>query len=168
MKTPQTILSELLLSAGFDNDSIEVCDGPNQESVRLNIKTGDSGLLIGKNGEVLLSLNHIFKNMVLKHSPETKITASVDVNNYKARQEENIKAKALMLAERARFFKRDIDMEPMNAYDRMLVHTVFSETLDIKTESSGYGRERHVVIKYQAGESDILSSEEERTSSFRI
>ena len=53
------------------------------------------------------------------------------------------------MAERARFFKKDIEMSPMTAYERMIVHSSFSDFPDIETESFGGGRDRFVVIKYK-------------------
>jgi predicted RNA-binding protein Jag len=53
-----------------------------------------------------------------------------------------------MLAERARYFKSSIEMDPMSSYERMIVHAEFTETPDIATESAGFGKDRHVVLKY--------------------
>jgi spoIIIJ-associated protein len=55
-----------------------------------------------------------------------------------------------MMAERARSFQYDVELTPMNAYERLIVHTVLSDSPNVKTESSGEGRNRRVVIKYAA------------------
>ena len=73
---------------------------------------------------------------------------TIDVNNYQEKKNEDIKNKATMMAERARFFKNNVEMIPMNPYERMIVHSLFTASEDIETESTGKGRERRVVIKY--------------------
>lgn len=72
----------------------------------------------------------------------------IDVNGYQKKRIDEIKDKATILVERARYYKSSVDMDPMSPYERMIVHSVFSQDQQIKTESAGEGRERHVVIKY--------------------
>ena len=79
----------------------------------------------------------------------------VDVNNYQGKKTEELKSKAAMLAERARYFKSDVEMSPATAYERMIIHSIFSNTKDIKTESMGEGKNRRVVIKYIATEDPL-------------
>jgi len=73
----------------------------------------------------------------------------IDVGDYQNKRIQDIKNKAVVMGERARFFKKDIEMMPMTSYERMIVHSTFTDFPDIETESSGSGRERYVVIKYR-------------------
>jgi spoIIIJ-associated protein len=73
---------------------------------------------------------------------------SLDVNGYKEAQAERLKGVAKMLAERAKMFKHDVEMEPMSAYERLVIHSVFENDPTIRTESHGEGKFRRVVIKY--------------------
>jgi spoIIIJ-associated protein len=57
-------------------------------------------------------------------------------------------AKAVMMAERARSFRYDVELSPMSAYERLIVHSALSSEPHVKTESQGEGRGRRVVIKY--------------------
>jgi spoIIIJ-associated protein len=62
-----------------------------------------------------------------------------------------VRQNARPLAQRARLFKHDVEMAPMSAYERLVVHELFSEDPEIKTESAGEGKFRHIVLKYKSG-----------------
>ena len=53
-----------------------------------------------------------------------------------------------MMAERARYFKSSVEVDPMPAFERRIVHEFLSDAIDLKTESTGFGAKRRVVIKY--------------------
>ena len=121
---------------------------------RIIIATTDSAVLIGERGDRLLALNHIVKKIVEHENSEgEEVSFLIDVNDYQKRRIDSLRSKAHMLAERARYFKSSVEMEPMSSYERMIVHAEFSETPDIMTESSGKGKERHVVLKYTESKS---------------
>ncbi len=114
-----------------------------------SIQSSDSAIIIGKEGETLDALTHILRRVV-----ETKFAEgigheiSIDVNGYKEARVEKLKGTARMLAERAKMFKHDVEMDPMSSYERLVVHSAFENDPSIKTESYGEGRFRRVVIKY--------------------
>ena len=56
-----------------------------------------------------------------------------------------------MMAERARYFKSSVEVDPMPAFERRIVHEFLSNATDLKTESTGFGHTRRVVIKYVGG-----------------
>ena len=66
---------------------------------------------------------------------------------------ERVRANARMLAQRARLFKRDVEMSPMNPYERLVVHELFAEDPEIQTLSEGEGKFRHIVLKYRSVQS---------------
>lgn len=117
-----------------------------------SIKTNDVDFLVGKDGTSLLSLNHLIKRMVdqklSKANSDEQLSFIVDVNGYQQRKIDDLKNKAKMMVERARFFKSSVELEPMSSYERMVVHTFLKTLPDIKTESIGVGSERRVVVKY--------------------
>ncbi len=102
------------------------------------------------NGEALFALNHLIKKIVENNSKEEEMGKEilVDVNGFQKRKVENIYAIAHMMAERARYFKSNIEVDPMSAFERRIVHEFLSNEQDLKTESTGEGRTRRVVIKY--------------------
>jgi len=112
------------------------------------IETPDSRFMIGRDGETLRSLNHIVNKIVEKTSKDGEATIFVDVNGYQKKRFDNLKNIAHMMAERARFFKSSVEIDPMPPYERRIIHTFLEGQKDIRTESSGTGPNRRVVIKY--------------------
>jgi spoIIIJ-associated protein len=113
------------------------------------IETPDSRYMIGREGETLRSLNHLIQKIVDKDSTEEKPPSIfIDVNGYQKKRFDNLKNIAHMMAERARYFKSNIEIDPMSAYERRIIHMFLEGAKDIKTESEGVGPTRRVVIKY--------------------
>jgi spoIIIJ-associated protein len=116
----------------------------------INIKAEDPNILIGYKGETLMALSHILKKIADKEKGEDieKLSFIVDVNGYQKRRIDEIKDKSRILVERAKYYKSSVEMEPMSPYERMIVHSLFSEEKNITTSSTGFGKERKVVITY--------------------
>ncbi|MEK7175672.1 MAG: R3H domain-containing nucleic acid-binding protein [Patescibacteria group bacterium] len=72
----------------------------------------------------------------------------IDINNFQKQHIEKLHSIAHTMAERARFFKSSIEIDPMSAFDRRIIHEFLSDASDLKTESIGEGFSRRVVIKY--------------------
>jgi predicted RNA-binding protein Jag len=79
---------------------------------------------------------------------EESFKCTVDINDLQSKTDDKIKVKALSAAEEARKLKTDILLDPMSSYERMVVHSTLSDSVDITTESVGEGRERRIKIKY--------------------
>lgn len=142
-KTIQDILT--LIGVAYESITSSEVEG----RTAFVIKSPESHLLIGGRGIHLSALNHIIKRITAKtEAQEGALDFYVDVNDYHERLMQEIKNKATILAGRARSFKTNIEMEPMSSYERMIVHSFFQETADIKTESVGTGSGRHIVLKY--------------------
>ena len=115
----------------------------------LTIQAEEPSILIGYKGETLAALSHILKKISdTSGSEEEKISFIVDVNRYQKKRISEIKDKANILVERARYYKSSVEMDPMSPYERMIVHSLFSQDPNIKTESTGEGRERRIVVEY--------------------
>ncbi|MEK7088934.1 MAG: R3H domain-containing nucleic acid-binding protein, partial [Patescibacteria group bacterium] len=118
-------------------------------------------------GEALFAINYLARRMIeaktLKDSPKLDLRdflksnlgekqeglgILIDINGFQKRRIENIHAIAYMMAERARYFKSNIEVDPMPAFERRIVHEFLSNATDLKTESQGEGLSRRVVIKY--------------------
>lgn len=113
------------------------------------IETPDSRFMIGREGETLRSLNHIVRKITEKASNQEEISnIFVDVNGYQKKRFDSLKNIAHMMAERAKYFKSNIEIDPMPASERRIIHMFLEGIADIKTESEGYGPSRRVVIKY--------------------
>lgn len=113
------------------------------------IETPDSRFMIGREGETLRSLNHIVRKMLEKSSGEEEIAnVFIDINGYQKKRFDSLKNIAHMMAERAKYFKSNIEIEPMPANERRIIHMFLEKIPEIKTESEGFGPNRRVVIKY--------------------
>lgn len=114
------------------------------------IETPDSRFMIGRDGETLRSLNHLIQKMLEKGNEEESVRNNVfiDINGYQKKRFDTLKSTAHMLAERARYFKSRIEVDPMPAYERRIIHMFLEGQKDVKTESEGFGANRRVIIKY--------------------
>lgn len=120
------------------------------ENVQFSIRTEDAGMLIGENGQNLVALNHLVKRIAeykLNGEEMPFLPFSIDVNDYQARRMEELRDLAKMHAQRVRYFKKEITMEPMNSYERRIVHSALSNYPDITTQSVGEDPGRRIVIK---------------------
>ncbi len=104
-------------------------------------------------GEGLHALNHIIHRilearMSRKGEDKTELGVVIDIGGYQKKRVDNIRAIAHLMSERARYFKSNIEVEPMSPFERRIVHEFLANATDLKTESVGTGRSRRVVIKY--------------------
>lgn len=139
----ETIISDILERVGISH-TLEIQESA--DGVWFVVRTDDSYLLIGEGGKNLVALNYLVRRLVEKKLGEPFVFL-LDINDYHKRRLEEVKDLARMHAQRVRYFKKDIEMRPMNSYERRIVHTVLQEYPDIKTESIGERQERRVVIK---------------------
>jgi spoIIIJ-associated protein len=114
------------------------------------IKTQEAGLLIGENGQHLIALNHLLKKLSeneFKKRGLGGIQFFLDINNYQTKKNEELKNLARMAGQRVRYFKKEIELEPMSSYERRIIHATLTEYPDITTESAGEEPNRRVIIK---------------------
>lgn len=148
----QKILKEMLDAIGVPYSRIQEVDVAGQKIFA--IETDDARKLIGAHGDTIHAIDMLVKKMVEKRlssaDGEEFPMFLVDVNDYRSKQIRDLQTKALMMAERARSFQYDVELSPMSAYERLIVHTALQDAPNVKTESLGEGRNRRVVIKYSA------------------
>ncbi len=144
------IIEDFLSKTTFHIDRIDTQINDDDGSLWFVVRSNDSNLFIGKNGETLEAFNHILRKIIENKIKDTPLPYSIilDVNEYQKKKTENIKQVAHMMAERARFYKASVAIDPMNAFERRIIHTFLEKHKDLKTESEGFGPTRHVVIKY--------------------
>ena len=109
------------------------------------IEGDDSGLLIGRKGETLRSLQFMVRFLVSRKTGE-RVNLSIDVEGYDDRRRQSLSNLANRVAQRVVKTGRSIELEPMNPRERRLVHITLAESGDVYTESSGIGEGRRVVI----------------------
>ncbi|MFV9507395.1 MAG: RNA-binding cell elongation regulator Jag/EloR [Oscillochloridaceae bacterium umkhey_bin13] len=122
--------------------------GDIEETVTLHVEGADEeamGLLIGRRGETLRSLQFLL-NLLVSRKVQKWPQVVVDVGNYRQRRQESLEGLARRMAERVRQTNRPIMLEPMAAYERRIVHLALRDDTSIYTESSGEGENRKIVI----------------------
>ena len=113
--------------------------------IALNIKGDDLGILIGRRGQTLASLEYIVKLIVAGRS-KAWLLLTVDVAEYKRRRHDSLQRLALHLAEEVKSRRRPITLEPMPPDERRIIHLALSDHPDVTTHSVGEGENRKVVI----------------------
>lgn len=119
------------------------------------IETDDAPAVIGTHGDTLHAMDYLIKKIMERRmrpddEPSRDTLFLIDVNDYRSKKLRDLEARAKIMAERARSFQYDVELSPMSAYERLIVHSALSGMPNIKTESQGEGRTRRVVIKYTA------------------
>ena len=145
--------TELLDLLGIEYQNVEVLE--EEESFRVNISCEeDSGILIGYHGQSLDAFQKIISLVCFNSTGEWQHIL-VDVEGYRQEREDTLRDLAENAANRARFLNEPVALSPMNSYERRLVHTAVGELEDVRTESTGEGRDRRVVIyPSDTGEND--------------
>jgi spoIIIJ-associated protein len=157
MEDVEKILTDLLDAMGAVQKQVSRIDVAGQTVY--NISVDDAKPLIGMHGDTVHAIDFLVKKIVeqrhsKKEEKEEEPLFLIDVNEYRSRQIRDLQAKALMMAERARSFQYDVELNPMSAYERLIVHTTLQDAPNVKTESQGEGRNRRVVIRYAPATSE--------------
>lgn len=114
-------------------------------SIGLNIEGEDLGILIGRRGQTMVSLQQVVR-LIMSHKMDVKIPIVIDVEGYKQRRCEGLRTLANKLADQVRVRRVPFTMEPMPAFERRVIHLALAEHQDVTTESTGEGETRKVVI----------------------
>lgn len=134
----ENILGQLGLEGSFEVEERE-------EGVFVSIDTKDAGKLIGRDGDTLSALQLIV-NLIVSRQIENPKRVIVDVSNWRKGKEENLEQKAKTWAEEVKESGKTMELEPMPAWQRRVIHLIIEQTPGVKSESVGEGLERHLVI----------------------
>lgn len=149
--TIKEVIARLLIHMGVRVDAIAVSpQSAGTDTTLFSITIPDTTLLIGTHSEYLDAFDHLVRRIVAKKiGVETTLRFCIDINQYKHHRAEALRERARGWAQQVLKSKSDVVCDPMTSYDRMVVHTELKTIPNIKTESVGEGRERHIVVKYQ-------------------
>jgi len=128
---PKETLEKILASLGFQ---ATVEEHKLEEGVLLDVKTDDAGRLIGRQGQTLSDLQYI-TNRLLFQQDATTPKVMVDVGGYRAQAREALVKKAKDAAEKVRRWGDTVELEPMTAFDRRVVHQALKDDPDVETHS---------------------------------
>jgi spoIIIJ-associated protein len=136
-------LEQLLQHLGF---TATVEERHEDDSVLLDVKTEDSGRLIGRQGQTLGDLQYITNRLIFRQD-QTAPKVVVDVGGYRAQAREALIKKAQEAAEKVRRWGDVVELEPLNAYDRRIVHTALRDDPKIETHSVEVeGTDKKVIL----------------------
>ncbi len=128
---PRATLQRILDLLGF---STTVEEHHLEEGLLLDVKTDDSGRLIGRQGQTLADLQYITNRMLFQQDPSVpKIT--VDICGYRAQARDALVKKAKEAAEKVRRWGDVVELEPLNAFDRRIIHQALKDDPSIETHS---------------------------------
>jgi len=149
-KQAEGILEDLLAFMDIDA-SVIVKVGPGTDEqdtapITLDIEGGDLGILIGRRGQTLASLQYIVR-LILAHQTKAWLPVIIDVEGYKQRRYESLQNLAWRLAEQVQTRREPFTLEPMPAYERRIIHLSLAEHPQVSTYSIGIGESRKVVIE---------------------
>jgi spoIIIJ-associated protein len=151
------IISNLLSRMGVEY-KLSMEEMPDTTFININ-SSGLDGLLIGRRGETLSSLQHVVNRIFTGHTGQhSKIT--IDVGGYVKRKHRLLIERARKSADRVRKTGKDVDFEPLKASDRRIIHLAVSEISDLTTYTIGDGLLRKVVITSKANEFSEKSEKE--------
>jgi len=143
------ILESLLAAMGV-HASVVVNVEPGEEgvvgAVTLDINGDDLGILIGRRGQTLASLQYMVR-LILAHQLKAWLPVTIDVEGYKQRRVQALQNLAYRLAEQVQIKKAPFTLEPMPAYERRIIHLTLAEHPNVTTHSIGMGESRKVVIE---------------------
>ncbi len=122
----------------------------NDESIMLKISGKDSGIIIGRHGETLDALQYLTNLAVNRRSGDYK-RVSIDIENYRQKREDALVKLADRLAERVVRYRKNVTLEPMNPYERRIIHSTLQNNRLIETHSVGEEPNRKVVITLKQG-----------------
>ena len=117
----------------------------NEDRVLLNLHGDGLGILIGKRGRTLASLQYL-TNLAAGKLYHHRYFVLLDVENYRIRREQTLTTLALRLADKAKRTGAPVALEPMDPAERRMIHLALQEDPDVMTESEGEGSYRHIVI----------------------
>jgi spoIIIJ-associated protein len=119
----------------------------NENDLNFNITGENVGKLIGFRGETMNAIQTLLGG--LKRAGEGRYRVYIDIENYKKDREQSIVDLANKMADKAEEIERNVHLEPMNPYERRIVHSTLQNRELVETESMGEGEKRHVVIKFK-------------------
>lgn len=115
--------------------------------INVSLSGDGMGAIIGRRGETLDAIQHL-TNYAVNHGSEKHLHISVDAENYRSKREESLTKLAEKMAEKAIKYKRSMALEPMNSYERHVIHTALQDYEGVTTSSTGVEPNRRVVVSY--------------------
>ncbi len=118
---------------------------PAEKELSIDLSGDDMGVLIGKRGQTLDSLQYL-TSLVVNKGSEEYIRVKVDTENYRSRRKETLENLAKNMSFKVKRTRRPLSLEPMNPYERRIIHSALQNDSYVTTHSEGEEPYRHVVV----------------------
>jgi len=141
----ETFLAGLL--AHMDSKAVPHCRKEEGNSYKVDLVGDDLGYLIGRRGDTLDAIQHL-ANYAINRDVEGHIRINVDAEAYREKREDSLRRYARKKAQQVLKARRRTTLEPMNAYERHVIHAALQDMDNITTHSTGVEPNRRVVIEY--------------------
>lgn len=115
--------------------------------LKVKLVGSNLGALIGRRGETLDAIQHL-TNYSVNRGEQKRVRISIDAENYRSKREEALKRLAEKVAGKAIRYRRDMALEPMNSYERHVIHSALQDYDGVTTYSTGIEPNRRVIISY--------------------
>lgn len=125
-----------------------------EEGLRIEVSGPDMGIVIGRRGETLDALQYL-TSLVANRGEEEYCKVTIDTENYRAKRKETLERLAHKMAAKVQKYHRNVSLEPMNPYERRIIHSALQGVDNITTHSIGSEPNRKVVITYTGSEAPI-------------
>lgn len=139
-------LDSILRTMGIDNYNIEVRTIGQEEEIHYVIDSLENPLLIGTKGRTLEALQTLLKNLIGSYTKD-HIVITLDIGSYRANRIHQLEILATKTAKSVARTKISVKLDPMNSFERRIIHEKLAEWRDVYTESEGEGESRAIVIK---------------------
>ena len=116
--------------------------------INVNLTGEDPGVLIGRRGETLDAIQHL-TNYVVNRGSSGRVRVNIDTENYRERRNEALERLAEKVAAKVVKYRRNMTLEPMNSYERHIIHTALQEVENVTTYSIGTEPNRRVIVAYE-------------------
>ena len=156
------------LTGLFERMSIEASLDITEEDDSINVILNgkDPGALIGRRGETLDAIQHL-TNYVINRSVTGRVRINLDAENYRQRRNEALENLAARTAGKVVKYRRNMTLDPMNAYERHVIHTALQEHESVSTFSVGSEPNRRVVVSFGAGDGKEESTDRSESPQYR-
>ncbi len=141
-KIAENFLREMFLAMGI---IVNIDTKLKDKQLSIELSGDDMGVLIGKRGQTLDSIQYLV-NLVVNKGNAPYVSISIDTENYRQRRKETLETLALNLAKKVKQTRKSVVLEPMNPYERRIIHSALQNDRYVTTYSEGEEPHRNVVI----------------------
>ena len=139
----ENFLKGLLEKMG--SDAVPVLEQKDESTIYVNLTGEKLGMLIGRRGETLDAIQQL-TNYSVNRGSDKRVRVHVDAENYRLKREQSLEHLAQKVAAKVLKYRRNVTLEPMNAYERHVIHTALQDVEGVTTYSMGTEPNRRVIV----------------------